>query len=193
MNEQLKLGGGDGIVVTINALRLKPSGLEMIFRASKNGQSLLDKGLAVLTHDKISGQLLPVLKDVKTGKIIEQLKGAPLATTASRLAALSAVVVGAAHIVAGADIANRLKRVEKKINLLLALRRIDQEAKLERIFTSARELASGSMSPFKRSEMWRLRGELRELRLTWRRECEYNLRQIEDPKAGNRVVESFPP
>lgn len=191
MNEQLKLGLGDGIVVTINALRLKPSGLEMIFHASRNGQTLLDKGLAVLTHDKLSGQLLPVLKDVQTQRILEQFKGAPLATTASRLAALSAVAVSAAHIVAGADIARRLKSVEKKLDLLLAYRRIDQLATLERIYTSAKELTGRPMTQFKCGEIWRLRGELRELRNAWRREWEYHLNQNEDPNAENWFVEKF--
>lgn len=191
MNEQLKLGMGDGIVMTITALRLRPSGLEMIFRASKNGQTLLDKGFAVLAHDKVSGRILPVLKDVKTGKIIEQLKGAPIATTLSRLGALSAAVVGAAHIVAGADIAKRLKSAEKKLGLLLAFRRIDQLATVERIYTSAKELAGGPMTQFKRLEIWRLRGELRELRIVWRREWEHHLNQIEGPKEDNWFKKKF--
>jgi len=168
LNEQLKLGVADGMVLTINALRLRPSGIEMIFRASKNGQTLYAKGLAELSRHRGSSQFLPVLKDAQTGKIIEQLKGAPKANTLSRLSALSAMVVGAAHIVAGADIAKRLNQVEQKLDLLVAFRQIDKVAKLERIFTSAKELVSGPMNPNKRREMWGLRGELRELRIAWR-------------------------
>lgn len=191
LNEQLQLGVVDGVVLTINALRLRPSGVEMIFRASKDGQTLYAQGLAVLSRHGGSGRFLPLLKDAKTGKIIEQLKGTPMATTLSRLGALSAAVVGAAHIVAGADIAKRLKQVEEKLDLLLAFRQIDKVAALERIYTSAKELASGPMSPIKRWELWHLRGELRELRIAWRREWEHHLTQIKDPKPDNWFVKKF--
>ncbi|MDR4495871.1 MAG: hypothetical protein R3B74_15930 [Nitrospirales bacterium] len=191
LNEQLQFGVANGITLTINTLRLKSSGIEMIFRASKDGQQLLDQALAVMPRHKNSGQLLPILKDASTGKIIEQLKGAQMATTLSRLGALSAAVVGAAHIVAGADIAKRLKRVEERLDILIAFRRIDQVATLERIYTSAKELASEPMNPIKRRELWRLRGELRELRIAWRLEWRYHLNQIEDPKADNWFIKMF--
>ena len=75
-----------------------------------------------------------------------------------------------------------MKQVESKLDLLLQYRRIDQFAKLERIYTSAKELCSGPMSREKGWELWRLRGELRELRCTWRQELHNHLSQITDPK-----------
>jgi hypothetical protein len=99
----------------------------------------------------------------------------------ARLATISTAVIGAAHIISAADIAKRLKEVDEKINLLLAYRRIDQLAALERIYTSARELCAGAPSLDKQWELWRLRGELRELRIRWRRELNQKLGLIEDP------------
>jgi hypothetical protein len=46
----------------------------------------------------------------------------------ARGAATLSVVVGAAHVISGADISKRLKEVDAKIGLLLAYRRIDQMA-----------------------------------------------------------------
>jgi hypothetical protein len=71
--------------------------------------------------------------DARSGRVIEQLKEMPVSTVTARLATLSAAIVGAAHFIAGADLAKRLSRVESKLDLLLASRRIDQLARLERI------------------------------------------------------------
>jgi hypothetical protein len=55
---------------------------------------------------------------------------------------------------------------------------------LERIYISAQELGAGPMTEAKCWELWRLRGELRELRVTWRREYEHLLSKIEDPESA---------
>jgi hypothetical protein len=172
---------GDGITLTVNSLRLVPSGVEMTVSASREGQVLLSQGTAVISRHGRSGRALPVLRDSSTGKFIENMKGVPAATALSRLGAMSSAVVGAAHIVSGADIAHRLKLIDRKVNLLLACRRIDHLAKLERIYTAASELGSGAMNRDKCWELWRLRGELRELRYTWRRELQHHLNLIDDP------------
>lgn len=171
----------DGVVVTIQSVRLLKQGAEMIVSASASGRELLREGRAVIPFHTASGARLPLLTDVRTGKIVEQLKEMPVSTLTSKLASISSVVVGAAHLVAGADLAKRLSRVESKLDLLLASRRIDQIARLERIYISARELGSREMDRERRLEMWRLRGELRELRSAWRQEFHRKLEQIEDP------------
>ena len=182
MKELVQAAASDGTVLTINGLQLLSSGVEMTVSASRQGQMLFEQGKAVFARHAQSGRALPILTDSKTGKFIEQLKEAKMATTLSRLGALSAVVVGAAHFIAGADIAKRLKEIESKLDLLLAFRRIDQVATLERIYTAAKELATRPMEEDECWEMWRLRGELRELRVAWRREFQYHLSLIEDPK-----------
>jgi len=191
LNAMLASRVSGGLEVTVSGVRLLPSGVEMTVAASRKGQSLLSEGKAVIARHGRSGRALPILKDARTGKIIEQMKGVRMAKTLSRLRAMSTAVIGAAHIIAGADLAKRLKRIECKMDLLLAYRRIDQVAALERIYTSAKELGSGAMSRDKCWELWRLRGELRELRYTWRREMQHHLMLIEDPKEAGWLKRMF--
>jgi len=170
---------GDGITMTVNGVRLVQSGTEMTFNLSRQGQDTLKAGTAVFARHGTSGRTLPFIQEVTTGKAVEMLKGASGAKALARLASLSSMVVGAAHIISGADIASRLKRIDSKVSLLLDYRRTDQVAELERIYTSARELCLGPINSIKQLELWRLRGELRQIRFGWRRELEVLLSQVE--------------
>lgn len=191
LNEQLLSHAGDGVVLTVEGLRLLPGGMEMTVSASRKGQMLLRQGKAVIARHGQTGRKLAILRDARTGKFLEGMKEVRMAKALSRLGAMSSAVMGAAHILAGADIAKRLKQVEAKMDLLLAYRKIDQMATLERIYTSAKELGSGPMSREKCWELWRLRGELRELRCTWRREFQHHLSLIDDPKAASWFKRMF--
>ena len=91
------------------------------------------------------------------------------------------VMISAAHMISAADLARTLKQVDQKLDLLLAYRRIDQAASLERIYTSARELLAPPLNEVRQMEVWRLRGEMRQLRVTWRGELEHHLTGIKDP------------
>jgi hypothetical protein len=84
-------------------------------------------------------------------------------------------------MISAADLARTLKQVDQKLDLLLAYRRIDQAASLERIYTSVRELLASPLDEVRRMEVWRLRGEMRQLRATWRGELEHHLTEIKDP------------
>jgi hypothetical protein len=185
----------DGLSITINSVRLLQSSAEMTVTATKGGQLLLSEGTATIARHG-SGKALPMIVDAKNGQVVEIMKEAKSAQAAARLASVGAAVVGAAHIISGADIANRLKEVDAKINLLLAYRRIDQMAALERIYTSARELCVGMPSEESKTELWRLRGELRELRICWRRELQHQLGLIDDPNAAawyQKMFQWIPP
>jgi hypothetical protein len=171
----------DGIVVAVQSLRLTQQGAEMIVSASAAGRQLLREGKAVIPFHSVTGARLPRLIDVQTGRIIEHFKEMPVSAITSKLASISSMVVGAAHLVAGADLARRLSRLEAQLDFLLAARRIDQFATLERVYVSARELALREMDRDRKLEMWRLRGELRELRSAWRQEFRRKLERIEDP------------
>lgn len=171
----------DGLQMTLHGVRMTQQGAEMIVSASSSGQILFQKGLVKYQTHKATGMRLPQLVDAKTGKVFEKLKEMPVSTITSKLATISGAVVGAAHLIAGADLAKSMERVECKLDQLLALHRIDQLAKLERIYASARELSSKPMDSDRKLEMWRLRGELRELRSAWRQECSLKLSHIEDP------------
>jgi hypothetical protein len=88
-------------------------------------------------------------------------------------------------------VARRLKRIESLLDHLVASRRIDQFARLERIYTSAKELVTAPMDRYAYWELWRLRGELRELRAVWRQELAYKLERIEDPNEAGWFKRMF--
>lgn len=182
---------GDGATVVLNGMRLLSSQAEMMVTASLKGRILVASGLAAVSRHSESGRLLPVITDLKTGRVIELMKDVPAARRIAQLTALSSTIVGAAHMIASADIAKKLKIIDGKLDTLLAYRRIDQTSVLERIYTSAKELACGPIDESKRLEMWRLRGELRQLRSTWRREFQFHLSHIEEPVSAGWLGRKF--
>lgn len=104
------------------------------------------------------------------------------------VAAISSAVVSVAHVISAADLAHRMKQMETKLDLLIVHRRIDQEAKLERVFYAARELCAGPISPDERQRLWQLRQELRELRIVLRKEWQRELKQIAQQQVAPRNV-----
>ncbi len=168
----------NGGSVALNSVQALQHG-EMILTFSAKGQALLNAGQVTIARDA-AGRLLPQLKDA-SGHVREFGRIGSVGKV-GKVANVAAVVVGAAHLIAGADISKRLKFMDTKIDALLAFRRIDQIARIENAFASAKELLVLSGTRDTSSELWRLRSELRELRSIWRREFEHNLSQIEDKK-----------
>ncbi len=184
INAFLASRAADGIEVTVHSVRLVQQGTEIIVGVSAHGRELMKQGRAVLMQ-ATDGSRRPMLVFKNTGRIAEQLKELPVSAITSKLASVSSIAVGGAHLVAGADIAKRLGQVERKLDFLVAARGIDQAAQLERIYIAARELASGELLHDQQLEMWRLRGELRQLRSAWRREFQLRLERIEDPASAS--------
>jgi hypothetical protein len=104
VNEFFRSRVGDGVMVVVNGLLLLPSNVEMTVTVSQAGQILLEQGKAIIARQ--GNAHLPLLRDLKTGRIIEQMKEAPMLEAFSNLAAVSALAIGAAHLIAGADISN---------------------------------------------------------------------------------------
>jgi transposase len=172
----------DGTVLTLQLLREYGARFEMVVEATAETAKALRNGAAIVPIHGLTGRLLPQAINRNTGRNLELFKeigGTRKAITAA--AAVSTIIVSAAHMIAAADLSRKLDLVGKKLDLLLAYRRIDQEARLERIYNSARELLAAPLDPARRMELWRLRGELRELRATWRCELERHLTQISNP------------
>lgn len=167
----------DGTTITLQSLRQWTAQSEMVVAASAEASKAARAGAAV-----IGGKGLPRVTDAKTGKILEHMRevGHGRKAIASAVA-VSTIVVSAAHMISAADLARTLKQVDQKLDLLLAYRRIDQAASLERIYTSARELLASPLDEVRRMEVWRLRGDMRQLRATWRGELEHHLTEIKDP------------
>ena len=171
---------GDGVSIAVNALELSGSNAELIVTASKNGKELLKSGKVVFAETR-SGQLLPKLRDVKTGRFTETLKTKGVFGKAGKAANLAAIVVSVAHIISGADTVKRLKEIDTKLNKLIAFHEFDKLATLERIYSQASELLLSPLNAKKKEILWACRGELRELRNAWRRQAEYLLSQTYDP------------
>ena len=191
LEEALRDVAADGVTFAINGLRLAQSGSELIVSASAKGQALLRKGVVRVPRHAPSGRLLPQLVDDTTGKVSEILKEARGARRLAKLASLSSMIVGAAHMIASADIAKKLSVIDGKLDAMIQYRRIEQVAELERIYTFARELASGPIDDIRCLELMRLRGDLRQLRATWRRELSFHLHGIEDPDKAHWMERTF--
>ncbi len=99
----------------------------------------------------------------------------------TRLTKLAGIAVNTAHIISGADQAKELNVIDKKIDYLLAVRKIDRLSKLESNFYLARELLAHSANPVNRSKILDLHREVIEMRTNWRNEIEQKLKHIEDP------------
>lgn len=177
----------DDVVVAVHGVQLVRGGAELTVSATRQGRQLLRDGSAVIALHTESGKRLPILKDARTGQIIEHLKEVPASRLTRQLGRLSTVAVGAAHLVASADLANQLAGVHAKLDTLLANSRCDQVAPLERILRNARELSRRPLDGQARAELWRLRGELRELRAGWRHELRDRLARIDGPSSLPRL------
>jgi len=148
----------------------------IVFEISKNGKSMLDSGKAMFTFDK-SGKLLPHIKSSETGRILEQFRGAKF-PLASKLASLSTVIIGVAHIVAGADLSRKLNRIQEGVSFLVAARKIDQIADLRSIYENIRELFTLEKSAELKRDLKKEVRHLSKLRYTWIGEIEYHLNQL---------------
>ena len=155
----------DATPPTLQALIQFAAKSELVVAASGAGAKALASGAAQLQRHRATGKALPVVIDSATGKSIELMKSAGVGRKLlSVTAAVATLAVSLAHIIATADLARTLADVNNKLDLLLAYRRIDQSARLERIYTQAQELLASPLDEARRMEILRLRGELRELR-----------------------------
>lgn len=128
---------------------------------------------------RLMGGNLPILQDAETGHTFEIMRGGPAKLL--KAAELSSLVVSAAHVISGMDIARKLGEVNRKLERLLRLRKVDQLGKLERIYASAKERLNEGQTPDGVKEIRRYREEVRELRAIWRRELQQAITDAPDP------------
>jgi hypothetical protein len=172
----------DAATLTLQSLRQFLARSELVVGASDAGAKALLSGAAKLQSHGATGRSIPVLVNSDTGKTMEIMKEVSFGRRfVSTAAAVSTIVVSAAHIIATADLARKLEKANGNLDLLLAYRKIDQSARLERIYTFAQEILASPIDELKRMEIWRLRSELHELRTIWRGEIEHHLREVTDP------------
>ncbi len=173
LNRRLwSVGIGDGTTMLIQAVNIDAASRTYTVTFSPEGQRLLHLGqLSIMGNGRI-----PVLVD-STGKIVEMGQiGRNLGLVATSLMTL---VVSVAHFISTGDLVERIKNIDKKIDWLIAMRRIDQLAKYERIFVVARERCMRPIGEREQMELRQMRYELRELRAILRREWEMAINQLE--------------
>ena len=169
------------LISSINVLKDK----SIVMTLSKEGQKLLKSKKAELIFDKKTGNLLPLIRDSKNKKFIEQMKGIPKINI-SKLSHLSNLIVDAAHMISGADLAKKIKLLDKKIDFLIEGRRIDKIGELEANYVLAQQILSKDMiSNSEYTALIMIHKDLIKLRSIWRHEIEYKLINIEDPKNRN--------
>lgn len=139
-----------------------------------------------------AGLPVPVLVN-SSGKIVEQGKVLGPLATGSRIAAnVSIAVITTAHIISGADLAQKINKLDSKVEFLVAAHRIDQLARIEGIYCQARELLSMEQTDAIKAELHRLGRELFEIRSAWRREMAYYLGNLEkSEESKNWLVQRF--
>lgn len=135
----------DGTVVTLQTLRQWGGRSEMVVAASAEATKAARTGATIIGEKGLpfvrgkTGQFREVMKEVGRGR--KAIAGA---------AAVSTIVISAAHMISAADLARTLNQVDQKLDLLHAYRQIDQAATLERIYTSARELLASPLDEVRR-------------------------------------------
>lgn len=140
----------------------------------------------VVTKD---GNAILVARDIKTGKFIAHAKEVN-PTTVSKMAKVGNIIVGAAHIISGYDIAKKVSLIAKDVDLLLVHRNNDMVAELESIYETIQELEHSSIE---RNEVFlrQLKTRLKTLRNSWLREVTHSLSSIDDPNSVNVIKRFF--
>jgi len=162
---------------------------EICFELSSKSKKMIASGKACFAIEKQTGKVLPIIKDAKTGRYIEQIKG--VKKIAGKISKLSALIVSSAHVISGADLSKKLLDISKKIDFLLAVRKIDQFARLEATYGFIRELMSEPLTPDVKIELQREIKEVSRLRSEWRQELEYGLLNIDNPDNRNWITKFF--
>ena len=144
------------------------------------------KAAKVITKD---GATILVARNVKTGKIIAYAKEVD-PTTISKVAKVGNIIIGAAHIISGYDIAKKISLIAKDVDLLLLHRNNDMVAELESIYETIQELGLKSIE---RNETFlrQLKTRLKTLRNSWLREVTHSLSSIDDPNSVNVIKKFF--
>jgi len=176
LNRKIHDAFPDAANILIQAVDFNAKRNAIVFEISKNGKSMLDSGQAVFSFDK-SRKMLPHIRSSETGRILEQFRGGKV-SLASKLASLSTMIIGAAHIVSGADISRKLDRIQEGISFLVAARKIDQMADLRSVYENIREQFTLEKSPEVERDLKKEIKYLSRLRYTWIGEVEYHLNQL---------------
>jgi hypothetical protein len=100
------------------------------------------------------------------------------------LAAVGPVVVGAAHLIAGYDNAQKLTKIDEKLDIIISARFRDMVAELEAIYESIKECAAPN-DTLDRTHLLHLRLRLKHLRCAWVAQVQSALSDMKNPESRN--------
>ncbi len=163
-------------IVTVDAINIVVEGVstaatkgEIIYKFSEHAMELYRRGEATIAVHAETNKFLPLMQD-SSGKILEQAKGTLAA--APQLAQVLSLVVSAAHLIAGHDLSQRVKKLQKSVDFLIAGRTIDKKARLDRYFIQARGELAKPITELRQSRLSDISYSLAQLRMEWRGEIE---------------------
>jgi len=167
--ESLRHHGGDLLVAGFTGAAMIIEAGTYTVRFSEKGAKLLKAKELKLMTDKAGGQLA-VLVD-GSNRTREQARSLTrLAKSPRFIANIGTLVVSAAHIISGQDLAKKLDKLSEKVDFLIEGRRIDQIAKIEGVYRQAKEILLLPQSHENQRDLHRLGRDLFEVRSAWRQE-----------------------
>lgn len=153
---------------------------EYIVKFSKQGQKLLKSDAAKLVQKK-SGEFIPQLR--RGGKFVEHAELTGKANKALKgISKASTLIIGAAHMISGADIAKKLEEIAKKVDFIIADRENERMAELESIYKIVKEMLIENNGNLKAEEVREQKRLLYKLRSNWRRNAIERLNSIKNPE-----------
>lgn len=163
---------------------------EYILELSAQGKKVLDRGDAELVINT-KNRMLPMIRDAKTKGLTELItitKNGP-----RQIAMVGSIVTNACHIVSAADVANKVKVMDRKIDRLVKSHKISQIAILETAYRTVQEVAfSKTITDLDRYRLVDCHKDLLKLRSTWKQEVLHDFQEIDDPSKSllNKIKSS---
>ena len=161
-----------------------------IARFSKEGMKLLNAKELKFMKDAAGNRLPTLVGSANKAAENARLLG-PLAKGTRIAANLTVAAVTIAHIVSGADIAKKINKLDAKVDLLVAGRRIDQLARIEGVYRQAREILHLEQNSYTQWELHRMGRELFEVRSAWRREIGHHVGQLQRTEESENWLVGF--
>ena len=182
---------GEGFVIGTNAVRFIQSTGEYVVEFSEKGKELLQLGKATLMKSKETGRTITDLIGLD-GKIIEKSREVgKWKSVTGKLASVSSMIVGAAHVISGADVARKLEDVRRDVKFLVEARKNTQLAELEAIFHKSKQRLAQPLTENGRTEIRDFNCKLVRLRAEWRRDLECNLNNVTNANKVGRLKRFF--
>lgn len=189
INDYLSQSTADGLVVGLEVVQTAQARELILAKFPEATAKMLKNESAVQVVTK-NGERLLVAVDKNGRKFISQAKQVD-PTVAARLAQISTLVVGAAHIIASYDNAKNIKAIDAKVDVLIEQNTNELLAELGAIFESLKEQLHSAESDEGRTHLLALKHKLKVIRSRWFLNIESELKTIKNPSDRNFLVRLF--